>query len=545
MPPRSKRASVPKPDAPTPPRALAGGRVSLDNSNLFIGSAPVIEPPTFPEDIWHWGNLDSKTLSRMSAGTVSGFLVDLSPEVSRALYDFLRECNPGWELTALRPGTEEPDEQAQPALDAIMTRLGLLYGSPDVVINRLFISAWLRGALFAELVLDEAGREVVDLATPDPYWVRFQRMPDPVRGTIHQLGQFQGGRFVLLDRPTISYIPVDPVPGVPYGRSLVAPALFTALFLLGMLHDLRRVVSQQGYPRPDIEIDLEKLALQMPTEIQRDPGAQQIWLQGIVDAVSTAYASLEPDDAYVHTSVVKLNKPMGTVDTASLGGIDAIITALERMAVRALKTAPFMMAMSESTTETQANRQYEQHVAGIKSIQHLAEALLERLFTLALQAQGVVSTVQMRFAENRAAELLRDAQVDVLKLNVATGAYTAGFFSQDEASQYAVGKGADVPEPRASAAPPAPTASPNTVNPEPGASRSAPASDAPLHRKPATGRDSRAKIVPLGHDQPFDDLVPLESLTDDERAALSGVFDRGLSGKNGKYKGLLDAEVVE
>jgi hypothetical protein len=475
---QSQRATAaPKLEPSAPPRALAGGRVSLDNSNLFYGSTPVIEPPAFPEDIWHWGNLDSRTLSRMSAGAVSAFLVDLSPEVSRALYDFLRECNPGWELTALRPGTEEPDTQAQPYLDAIMATLGDLYGSPDVVINRLFISAWLRGALFAELVLDEAGRVPVDLATPDPYWVRFQRMPDPVRGTIHQLGQYQGGRFVILDRPTIMYIPVDPVPGVPYGRSLVAPALFTALFLLGMLHDLRRVVSQQGYPRPDIEIDLERLATQMPAEIQRDPQAQQAWLQGIVDAVSTAYAALEPDDAYVHTSVVKLNKPMGTVDTASLGGIDAIVKALERMAIRALKTAPFMMASDQSTTETQANRQWEQHLQGIKSIQHLAEALLERLFTLALRAQGVVATVRMRFAENRAAELLRDAQVDVLRLNVATGGYAAGFFSQDEASQYAVGKAADVPEPRAPAAAPAATVPPNTVNPEPGANRSAPATN--------------------------------------------------------------------
>jgi hypothetical protein len=514
-------------EAPPSPRALAGGRLSLDNASIFIGATPIIEPPGFPEDVWHVGKLDSKTLSRISAGALSGLLVDLSPEVSRGLYDFLRECNPGWELEALRPGTDEQDPVAQAALDAWVAQLGDLYGSPDVVLNRLFISAWMRGAVLAELVLDEAGRAPVDFATPDPYWIRFQRISDPVRGTVHQLGQFQGGRFVPLDRPTITYIPVDPVPGVPYGRSLVAPALFTALFLIGILHDLRRVVSQQGYPRPDIEIDLEVLSKQMPSELQGDPTAQQVWLQGIVDAVSTAYGSLEPDDAYVHTSVVRLNKPMGTVDAASLGGLDAIIQALERMAVRALKTAPFMMAMTQSTTETQANRQWEQHLQGIKSIQHLVEAVVQRLGTIVLQVQGIVATVEMRFAENRAAELLRDAQVDVLKLNYATGAYTAGFLSQDEASQYAAGKNADVPEPRATIAAIAqPTVPPNTVNPDPGANRSA--------------RSRRARLVPKGADRPFEP-IPASTLGEDDGDRLAELWDDSV---DAKHAGMLRAVVT-
>lgn len=531
---QTQRAPVatppPEPKA-QPPRSLAGGRITLDNGNIFMGATPVIEPPAFSEEVWRWGKLDRSTLDHLTAGQIGGYLADLSPEVSRALYDFLRMCNPGWELTALRPGTEEPDPAAQVALDSFMAMLGDLYGSPDVVINRLYMAAWMRGALLAELVLDEAGRMPVDLATPDPYWVRFQRMPDPVRGTIHQLGQYQGGKFVILDRPTIMYIPVDPMPGIPYGRSLIAPALFSALFLLGMLHDLRRVVSQQGYPRPDITILMDNLRKMMPDDVRGDPKEEGVWIESVRSAVATAYATLEPDDAFVHTDVVQLGKPVGTVDASSLGGIGQIIEALERMAVRALKTAPFMMAMTQSTTETQANRQWEQHLQGIKSMQHLTEALLERLLTLALQAQGIVATVQMRFAENRAAELLRDAQVDVLKLNAATGAYDAGFYSQDEASQYAVGKAADVPEPRAvSAAVPAPTVPPNTVDPEPGANRAT----------PANRRNHSAKLVPVGHDQPFDD-IPASSLGPEDGTRISKLWDDTV---DDKHAGMLEAPVV-
>src|SRR5690606_28043428 len=134
------------------------------------------------------------------------------------------------------------------------------YGSVDIVFGRLFMSAFLRGALFAELVLDSGGRVPVDLATPDPISVRFRRVQDPQRGPIWQPGQWQGGEFVPLDRPTVRYTPVDPFPGSPYGRPLAAPSLFTTLFLLAMLHDIRRVVQQQGYPRLDISLDTEKMA---------------------------------------------------------------------------------------------------------------------------------------------------------------------------------------------------------------------------------------------------------------------------------------------
>ena len=44
------------------------------------------------------------------------------------------------------------------------------------------------------------------------------------------------GQWVALDRDTIRYVPIDPFPGKPTGRSLAAPALFPALFLIALLH---------------------------------------------------------------------------------------------------------------------------------------------------------------------------------------------------------------------------------------------------------------------------------------------------------------------
>jgi hypothetical protein len=136
------------------------------------------------------------------------------------------------------------------------------------------------------------------------------------------------------------------------------------------------------------------------------------------------------------------------VDASSLGAVDALIKALERMATRALKTMPLMMGLDQSTNETDSNRQWEIHAAGIKSIQHYAESLLEHLLTLALEMQGIQARIEFRFAELRAAEELRDEQTRTMKINNARAEYEAGWISQDEAAEKVTGHKADQPAPR-------------------------------------------------------------------------------------------------
>jgi hypothetical protein len=96
-------------------------------------------------------------------------------------------------------------------------------------------------------------RAPLDIATSDPATVRFQLRDLPDRGPSWVPGKWQDGRFVTFDVPNVIYIPLDPEPGSPHGRPMLAPAVFISIFLLGVLHDLRRVIAQQGYPRTDGE----------------------------------------------------------------------------------------------------------------------------------------------------------------------------------------------------------------------------------------------------------------------------------------------------
>lgn len=430
-------------------KALAGGRVTLENPDRWKGMQSFWLPPASPEQQWSGLRLDESAIGDYPPYRLLELLCDLSPDIARALWDTNRMLCGEWSVRCFDLKTKQPHPVAQARIAAFIDRLTERHGAFEVVLVRLFQNAYLRGAFFSELVLDRTARLAVDLATPDPLSVRFKEVPDPETGGVRwELGQLQSGTYVPLNRPTVRYVPLDPLPGVPYGRSPLAPSLFPALFMLAMLHDIRRVIAQQGYPRLDIEIDFNAMAALMPPEAMSDPATLNRWAQDHINQIAAIYARIPPDAAYVHANTIKLNKPVGTVDASSLGGVAGVIEALERLLVRALKTMPLLMGISDGVSEANANRQWEIQLTGLRHPSRLCETQVERHMTLALRAEGIQAGVDFSFKENRKSEEQRDEQVFQLRLTNATAAFRAGFWSQDQASQHAVRQDADVPEPR-------------------------------------------------------------------------------------------------
>lgn len=435
-------------DESSPSTSLAvvtSGRVTRDNSSYtMLGNAPaVILPPPDPHGQWRTFELDGQTLARVNATRLVELMADTSPEFSRALDDSLRLLNPGWEFRTFKPGTRDEDLRARAIVTAWLRRLRSNYGSVDVPINREYIGLMLRGAWFGELVIGSDRRTAIDLATPDPATVRFQKVIDPERGEVYQVGQWQGTKFVPLDLPTVRYVPHDPFPGSPYGRSPLAPGIFGALFLMGFLNDIRRVIAQQGYPRINISINLKKLIEAIPLKDRDNWKKIEEYGLALQKRIEQEYSRLRPEDAYVHSDVITIERPVGTLDASSLGMVENVIGVLERMLVRALKSTPFMFGLADGSNETNANRQWELMVQRIKSLQHLCEAPIEDLITFLLQAEGIQADVEWRFSEVRTAELLRDAQVEWQVIRNAREKYKAGWISQDAAAQ----EGAGVDEP--------------------------------------------------------------------------------------------------
>ena len=473
---------------------LLGGRklkgraqaIESETAYAFDKMTMAVLPPPDPWGDWRALHLDAQTFDKIDPLSLPGLLRSLSPETSKAIWDFLRFCNPGWESRVLTPGTQNPLDAGQRLHDAFLDRLSEQDGTPDVAFGQLFLSAFMRGAIAAELELDPAGRTPIDLIPLDPAVLRFRRRRAQ-RRTFWQLGQWQDGEWVDLDRPTIRYLPIDPMPGDPYGVPMMSAAPFVTVFLLVLLHDLRRVVQQQGYPRLDFTVNLVALQALMPAEIREHAERRGEWIKAAIDEIQTYYAGLQPEDAFVHTDAIEVNRPVGTVDDSSLGAIDGLLRGLERITTRALKTNVLLMVGTEGLSEASANRLWESHLQTIKSVQHLVETVCGRLFALALQAQGVAATVEHRFAENRASERLRDAQSEALEIQNEKAKFDMGLTTHDEMGMKLTGHPPVGPEPPREAERFEAEQEANQLkqlNPEPGADRAQPAGAQPVPTKP-------------------------------------------------------------
>lgn len=436
-----------------PSRFLSGGRVSVDN-NFESYSNGIQSMAAFSRQSY-WlraavdNNFDINTFNRIDLSELAELLADLSPEVSAALWYYLLMCNSGFTVRVFKPDSEEVDQKAQKYLDECRRKIGLYNGSENVFYDKFFMQMFLRGGMFGELVIDENGKDFVDIANPDPKTLTFRRRFDDKRGWVWDFGQWQKSEWVSLDIETCRYIPVHPFPGRLEGRSLVSSVFFVSIFLMSVLRDLKRVIQQQGYMRLDIAIDFEKVRAEMPAETRENPEAWYKWCSTVIDEISSYYSQLEPDDAYVHNAATTVNSNVGTANVSSLGAMDALFQVLERMSARALKTMPLMFGNAEGASEANANRQFEFYQKGIETVQRNVESGLEYFYDLALQAGGYLANSQVRFAQMRASEALRDAQTEFLKAKIARYLYDCGYISQDEAAQIAAEREmADAPEPR-------------------------------------------------------------------------------------------------
>jgi hypothetical protein len=420
------------------PEPTVGGRLTKTSSNLFTsaGMRTIVPPPNY-EGNWQTLDLDRSQLRDISPSDLTDILANISPDISRALWDTLRMIDPGHDIVARVPKSKERHEAGQLILDQLEDRVDERQGSLATVIGKLSISAFMRGAIFAELVLDKGATTALDIVVPDPLSVRFRLYDDPVYGESYELGQWQSGNFVNLERPTIIYEPIDPMPGPPYGRAPIVPAIFPSLFLLSVMHDLKRVISQAGYLRVNIKILVDKVQSALAID---DVDSLVAEINSLVEEVGDAWHAQEPDDSYVYPDYIEVVPHEGamTMGDNGMAGADSLIAALERMLVRALKSMPIVMGAAEGVSEANADRQWEMYMATISSLQKKIASVLSRLLTLAMEVEGVQAVAEVDFDQVRAAEAYRDAQTDLVKIAFAQQAEDAGYMTHDEASQYVV-----------------------------------------------------------------------------------------------------------
>lgn len=377
------------------------------------GRFRAIEEPPDPQSDWITLDIDELTVNTIPTERLLMLLKSVSPQIGKACWDFQQFGNSSWKFET-DGGEGSPGHIAtQRYLDRIAEN-GMEF---NTIIDKLFQSAFIRGAYFYETVIQ--GRTPVGFSVLDPITARYRPASerDKRRGKDSELGQLQEGEFVPMRGETVTYAPVNSNITSNYGVSMIDSCIFAAVFMIGLLYDVRRVISQQGYYRLDVSLDMEKM-MQKAAREKIPITEMDEWLAKQMERIRKFYDELNPSDSFMHTDDVTVEDISGAMNSQGLGALSSVIDLLRNDLTLACKSIPILMGINNSTSETHANRQWENYMGTIRSCQLTLATSLNKSFTLALRYQGIQDNVRFQFRELSATTAMMLAQTDIATLEV-------------------------------------------------------------------------------------------------------------------------------
>lgn len=391
----------------------------------------VIAPPD-PASSWRTLEVQRKNLLNLPYTRLSALALDLSPQINKGLWDFVGYGNPGSIVKDRRSNM-----RAEDASNEFLHRVGTYYGSFNNHLDSMWADIFVYGGLFLKLQLDPAGRYPVDLGIIDPLSVRFAIRQDPIRQQIVEMGQQTRQGFVSYEKnPLVRYIGFQRIGNNRYGRPLIAPAVHSALFLLGLISDLRRMVANQGLSRMDYVLEAEEILrlIDRNPDIAGDDEATAQFIADQIDSIGTVLASLDVDEDYVHLSTVSVNYATNP-STLNFDGLDALIDKLQLDVVNGMKSVSALSSILNSTTETHITRQLQYFVGALKSVQDEMASVLTDFLQIANQVQGIRSQVFFEFLEHEIYSPKELAEVKEIETDTAIKQLEADIIDLSEARE--------------------------------------------------------------------------------------------------------------
>lgn len=395
--------------------------------------------------------LDERQLQNAPIEDLMDILIDAHPDVSFALWNFLRIGDSGYTIKVERLKTGKPYPQAERDINELIQRMSLpnmeRFEVPrtfDNLVNQLLLSTITRGAAAAEVVMFPGLDDVAFIAPVDPATIEFYFEND-------RFVPYQDEGGISLDIPTLFYQPLDPRIDDPYGRSPLLGAVNIIMFQLQVLNDIKAVVHNQGYPRFDIKVLEEVLLKRMPIPIRHNEEKKNEWLNARLKEIVDMYNNLNPDDAFVHFDSVEITTAGG-----SKGGGGAVIdpeklmNAIDNLIMSGLKTLSTILGRrSHGNTESFAKIEIKMYLKSVQAIQKVVADLLSRVLTFYLNVRGKQGIVKFSFLPVEVRTELEKAQFEQIHLMNCAYKRDQGWIDQDEASILAVGHEA-VGEPQGS-----------------------------------------------------------------------------------------------
>lgn len=383
-------------------------------------------------------------------GGLINVLIDISPDVSKALSNKLRISGTSVSFKAVNDGGED-DVAAQKYVDEAIQRIAPTSGGIDTFLIQGMLSLWVYGALAtdSEIGLDLESTNDLFVVLPDSIW--FQRdinqkaVPFQLQ---YMLGNFTQGPAMAnfaslpyrrLNTASFKYTPLDPTVDDPYGRGPFWPVLQVIFFLAQLLRDLQRVVENQAWPHTDFSVEwdiLEKMMERIAPSDLNSPTKIAKFVQSQMDIIKSEYSRLSPQDAYVHPSFVTVN----TANAASprMFDVPAVINIVRAQIANGLKELPLFMGM-ENTGSADGSTEFEIYVHDIERVRDIVTDHVAFHCALNCWMNGIQTNVVGTWRPIRTTQRLADAQSRNVELENAQIAETMGYQTHDQSAQEVTG----------------------------------------------------------------------------------------------------------
>ena len=417
----------------SPMMAARGGGRQTDDDYYSMFPQNVLLPD--PTQSYRTLTLQRKGLLNLPYHQLAKIALDLSPEVNKGLYDWLRFTNPGH---VIRDKMSD-DPMMSPGIDANKRFIAMLdqyYGSFKSHLDSLWSGIFVTGGAFIELVLTPDKQMPYDLVFNDPLKACFLKEKHHIRGWRYRLTmQTLGGGYKYLDEtPLVKYIGFDRLVDNPYGRPIIGPSVHASLTLLLIINILHKVISQQGLTQKDYEVDAQELLelADRNPEIAGDDVAIAHFIEAHLEKISNVIKNKDPDEQFVHMSTVKVNYANNPLTHTSQGQ-STLIQDLQRSVVNGMKSITALSNLLDSTTETHIRSQLEYFVSAIQSLQDEMGDVLTTYFNMANQVQGIQSMLEFIFLRQRTADRKADAEIRATETDTIIKKYDAGIIELEQA----------------------------------------------------------------------------------------------------------------
>ncbi len=318
------------------------------------------------------------------------FLRKVNPDVSMAVWNFVRLANQGHEMHFYDGDNRNMELEGQ--WRDFSARVNQLSNAGmDGLIDILHQSAFMRGAQCLEVEVSPDRKDIVDVHPIIPQtltWELEERNGRKVWIPYQQAWM----KKVSLEpgKANFFHVPTDADIDDPRGNLLMSPVLQAIDFQMQILQDLQMVIHRQGWPRNDVEISRESVIQMMPASVKANPAKAQKWFEDVYNNVITALGNLHPDSDYVHFDDTKITMTGGANANRSLD-VRAVMELVDVQALSGAKQMGVFMNRMHGTTETLSTVQFRIFTTGIQSIQRGSKRLIEEVARMWLRVNGVQS----------------------------------------------------------------------------------------------------------------------------------------------------------